>query len=64
MSAHVVYRSVLKFVFLLFDFVGQVARGRLCQHAWGGGDFVGVESQGAALACWQAQDLHQAVQVE
>ena len=51
-------------MFLYFEFVGQVARGRLCQHAWGGGDFVGVESQGAALACWQAQDLHQALQVE
>ena len=51
-------------MFLYFEFVGQVARGRLCQHARGGGDFVGVESQGAALACWQAQDLHQAVQVE
>ena len=51
-------------MFLYFEFVGQVARGRLCQHAWGGGDFVGVESQGAALACWQAQDLYQAVQVE
>ena len=41
-------------------FSAQAARGCFCQHAWRGGEFLGFEPQGVALARRQTQDLHQA----